>query len=141
MKCSISSTTPRAWYELTLEGYKSVLQVSFQLHLGIILIIYPKYHKYNKYNRYSFLNSVMDRYVFPYSAGPVKFMRLLWYAPLMYWDYYLIGKHSNLPPTRNMCLLESGVAAAKREVEYIKGRMQDEEELRQAMLQVSWYFT
>ena len=87
------------------------------------------------YTTYSYLNTIMDNYVFPYTAVPSKFMKLLWYAPLMYWDYYVLGKDSLLPPTRNMCLLQSGTEAAKKEVQDIKYRIQEEQELRESILQ------
>ena len=85
------------------------------------------------YTQYSALSSFLDFYVHPYRKTPRMIMKLLWYAPTIYWRYYVEGHGALLPPSRHSCLLREGIKSAKREIEFVRTRLLEEEELSKSL--------
>jgi len=81
------------------------------------------------YTQYSAISAFADHYVHPYCHGPNMLLKLLWHAPILYWQYYVSGLGRSLPPSRHTCLLEAGMAAARAELDELKRRQQEETEL------------
>lgn len=81
------------------------------------------------YTQYSAVSSFLDHHIHPYRMGPNMVMKLLWYAPIMYWDYYVSGRGSHLPPSRHTCLLRAGSTAVREELASLRRRQQEEKEL------------
>jgi len=81
------------------------------------------------YTQYSAISNFADHYVHPYRHGPNVVMKLLWYAPIIYWQYYVVGAGRQLPPSRHTCLLRAGDVSIRAELEKLHRRQAEEKEL------------
>lgn len=83
---------------------------------------------------YSAFARLWDR-VHPFVTWPTRVSRLLWYAPKLYYQYYLTNASVLLPPRRICCLLRSGLEAGAAEGTKLAARLQEENAIRDALRQ------
>ena len=81
------------------------------------------------YTSYSFPMRIMDNYISPALQGPYLVARLMWRAPIMYMDYYFLWRYLDLPPSRHCCLLRTAIDNAHSEMERLKDRIKEENDL------------
>ena len=81
------------------------------------------------YTSYSYPMYLLDNYISPLLKRPTMLVRLLWHAPIMYYDYYLGRRFLDLPPSRNTCLIRSGIANAEEEIEELRRRIREEHDV------------
>ncbi len=81
------------------------------------------------YTTYSYPMYLMDNYISPALKWPYMISRLLWRAPIMYFDYHIKSRYLDLPPTRHTCLLRTSLRAAEQEMDSLLARIQEERDL------------
>lgn len=59
---------------------------------------------------------------------------IAWRSPVMYWDYYVMGRGNELPPRRNTCLLKAGVQEAEIQLMDVIQKLKEKEEAREVAL-------
>lgn len=69
----------------------------------------------------------------PLTIWPYRIARLFWYAPQLYYQYYLTDASNAVPPRRMCCLLRAGIDSARREISSFVARLQDENAAREAI--------
>lgn len=80
------------------------------------------------YTRYSAVMTFLDVWGEALET-PAYTWEVIYRAPLMYWDYYVLGRTAQLPPRRQCCLLRAGIDAAREEMERLKQRLAAKEAL------------
>jgi hypothetical protein len=80
--------------------------------------------------RYSLFMTVTDVWG-ELLAGPMWYWSIIAHAPGMYFDYYLTGRGSKLPPRRQSCLLRTAIEVSHREM----GRLQERIAAQQLVIQ------
>lgn len=83
---------------------------------------------------YSAFARLWDR-VHPFVTWPTRVSKLFWFAPKLYYQYYLTNASELLPPRRICCLLRSGLEAGVAEGTKLAARLQEENEIREALRQ------
>jgi len=85
--------------------------------------------EYLDYTRYSAAMYVVDA-THSINMTPYWVLSIVYSSPKMYLDYYIMGRYKDLPPRRQCCLLREGIIQAKAEMDILKQRITEEEELK-----------
>ena len=81
------------------------------------------------YTSYSVPMYLVDNYVSPFLKTPYMIARLLYRAPIMYYDYYIGHRFLDLPPSRNTCLLRTALQTAEEESIMLRHRIKEENDM------------
>lgn len=81
---------------------------------------------------YSIFASLWDR-IHPYATWPMRISRLFWYAPRLYYEYFMTSASAILPPRRICCLLRSGLEAAATETIKLVAKLKEENDILEAL--------
>lgn len=82
------------------------------------------------YTRYSFIMTTIDIWA-EYLATPLWIWEVVYRAPVMYFDYYILQKGDQLPPRRHNCLLRYGIDGARKEMQMLQEQIAAQKELVQ----------
>lgn len=80
------------------------------------------------YTRYSAVMTFLDVWG-EYLAYPSYAWEVIYRAPQLYWEYYVLDSTAQLPPRRQCCLLRSGIDAARQELSRLQQRIAAKEAL------------
>ncbi len=84
--------------------------------------------------RYPTTNYLLDLY-YQTTSIPRWIIRLILNSPFIYYDYYVHGKGSQLPPRRHACLLREGIKTAEEELINIKTQIKQYDEMKDIIIQ------
>eukprot|EP00599_Poterioochromonas_sp_BG-1_P001322 CAMPEP_0173139698 /NCGR_PEP_ID=MMETSP1105-20130129/4413_1 /TAXON_ID=2985 /ORGANISM="Ochromonas sp., Strain BG-1" /LENGTH=226 /DNA_ID=CAMNT_0014052479 /DNA_START=90 /DNA_END=767 /DNA_ORIENTATION=+ len=84
--------------------------------------------------RYPTTNYLLDLY-YQATSIPRWIIRLILNTPFIYYDYYVLGKGSQLPPRRHACLLREGIKTAEEELKNIKTQIKQYDEMKDIIIQ------
>ena len=81
------------------------------------------------YTSYSVPMYLLDNYISPFLKIPYMVARLMYRAPITYYEYYVGRRFLDLPPSRNSCLLRTALEVAEEESVMLRRRIKEENDM------------